>query len=63
MGQHQPLIWWILLLDINIPLLKKKLEREGVIIELSYFTVLLGYLMERYVLVDPFASTMSLLLG
>ena len=26
-GQHQPLLWWILLLDLNIPLLKKKLER------------------------------------
>ena len=38
MGQHQPLLWWIPLLDLNTPLLKKKLEREGGIIGLSEVT-------------------------
>ena len=63
MGQHQPLLWWILLLDINIPLLKKKLDREGGITGPSEVTVMRGYLTERYVLVDPFAYTMALLSG
>ena len=49
MGQHQPLHRWIILLDINIPLLKKKLYREGGITGLSEVTLMLGYLMEIYV--------------
>ena len=40
MGQHQPLLRWIILLDINITMLKKKLEREGGIIGLSEVTVI-----------------------
>ena len=40
MGQHQPLLRWILLLDLNIPLLKKKIEREGGITGLSEVTVM-----------------------
>ena len=39
-GQHQPLLRWILILDLNIPLLKKKLERGGVITGLSEVTVM-----------------------
>ena len=38
-GQNQPLLRWIPLLDLNIPLLKKKLEREGGITGLSEVTV------------------------
>ena len=40
MGKYHPLLWWILLLDINIPVLKKKLEREGGITGLSEVTVM-----------------------
>ena len=47
MGQHHPLLWWILLLDLNIPLSKKKLDREGGIIGPSEVTVMRGYLTER----------------
>ena len=35
MDQHHPLLWWILIFDTNIPLLNKKLEREGDITGLS----------------------------
>ena len=51
------------MLDIKIPPLKKKLEREGGITGLSEVTVMRGYQMEIDVLVDTFASTMALLLG
>ena len=40
-GSTSATIWWIILLDINIPMLKKKLEREGGITGLSEVTVLL----------------------
>ena len=63
MGQHCPLIWWILVLYINITLLKKKIEREGGITGLSEVTVILGYLIEIDVSVDPFFLTMDLLLS
>ena len=63
MGQHQTLLWWILLLDLNTQLLKKNLYREGGIPGLLEVTVMGGYLMEIYVSVDPFASTVALLLG
>ena len=57
MGKHQPLIRKILLLDINTPMLKKKLEKkEGSITSLSEVTVMWGYLMERDILVYPFDS-------
>ena len=39
-GQNQPLLRWIPLLDLNIPLLKKKLEREGGITGLSKVSVM-----------------------
>ena len=62
MGKHKPLLRWILILDINIPLLKKKVERKGGITGLSEVTVMQGYLMEIYVLVYPFDSKMDLIL-
>ena len=40
MGQYQPLLRWVLLLDINIPLLNKKLESEEGITGLSEVTVM-----------------------
>ena len=56
LDQHQLLLWWIFLLDIKIPLLNKKLDREGGITWMLEFTVMQGYLMERYVSVDTFDS-------
>ena len=63
MGQYQPLLRWIILLDINIPLLKKKIEREGGITGKLEVTAIGGYLMERYVSVYPFAYTIYLQVG
>ena len=63
MVQHQPLLQWILLLDINTPMLNNNRQRDGGITGMSEVTVMGGYLRERDVLVDPFASTMVLLLG
>ena len=63
MGKHQPLLIWILLFNINIPLLKNKLERERDITGLLDVTLMRGYLMKRCFSVDPFAYTMALLLG
>ena len=63
MGQHKPLLRWILLLDLNIPRLKKKIGRDGGITELLEVTVISGYLTEIYVSVKTFASSMDLLLG
>ena len=40
MGQHQPLLRWILLLDLSILMLKKKLDIEGGITGLSEVTVM-----------------------
>ena len=63
MVQHQPLIRWIILLDPNILLLRKNLERGGGIPAMVEVTLMQGYLMERYVSVYTFASEMDLLLG
>ena len=40
MVQHQQLLRWILLLDLNIQFLNKKLEMERVITGLSEVTVM-----------------------
>ena len=40
MGQNQPLLWLILLLDINILLLENNIDRDGVITGLLEFTVI-----------------------
>ena len=56
-----PLLWWVLLLVLNILLKKKYRKRVGGITVLQEVTVMEGCLMEGYASIEPFGIAISVI--